>query len=237
MGIAYNTSIVRDGLVLHLDAANPKSYPGSGNTWFDLSGNRFHMTLYNSPTFNNVEKVFELDGVSQYGASDGTAANSVSATASNMGLTGSQQRTVICTAWVREQGSASAGLFDFGNTGIAGQHFCLRLNLSYVSWRAQFWGTPDYDFNYDGRNKWSMYSVVYPTDLIGKTYVNGAQLVGEDASPFELVTAGVRPFEMGRYGGTNFGGFRIASYIVYNRALSTQEIQTNFEALRGRYGI
>lgn len=30
MGIAYNTSIVRDGLVLHLDAANPKSYPGTG---------------------------------------------------------------------------------------------------------------------------------------------------------------------------------------------------------------
>jgi len=32
MGIAYNTSIVRDGLVLHLDAANVKSYPGSGTS-------------------------------------------------------------------------------------------------------------------------------------------------------------------------------------------------------------
>ena len=38
MSIAYNTSIVRDGLVLQLDAANVKSYPGTGTTWYDLSG-------------------------------------------------------------------------------------------------------------------------------------------------------------------------------------------------------
>jgi len=39
MGISYSPKIVTDGLVLCLDAANPKSYPGSGTTWFDLSGN------------------------------------------------------------------------------------------------------------------------------------------------------------------------------------------------------
>jgi len=34
MAISYNTSVVRDGLVLHLDAANPKSYPGTGSKTF-----------------------------------------------------------------------------------------------------------------------------------------------------------------------------------------------------------
>jgi hypothetical protein len=38
MGIAYNPRTITDGLVLCLDAANPKSYPGSGTTWTDLSG-------------------------------------------------------------------------------------------------------------------------------------------------------------------------------------------------------
>jgi hypothetical protein len=38
MGISYNPRIITDGLVLCLDAANRKSYPGSGTTWFDLSG-------------------------------------------------------------------------------------------------------------------------------------------------------------------------------------------------------
>jgi hypothetical protein len=39
MGIAYNPRTITDGLVLCLDAANSKSYPGSGTTWTDLSGN------------------------------------------------------------------------------------------------------------------------------------------------------------------------------------------------------
>jgi hypothetical protein len=47
MGIAYNPRTITDGLVLCLDAANPKSYPGSGTTWTDLSGNGNNGTLVN----------------------------------------------------------------------------------------------------------------------------------------------------------------------------------------------
>ena len=39
MGFSRGPKIVTDGLVLALDAANSKSYPGSGTTWNDLSGN------------------------------------------------------------------------------------------------------------------------------------------------------------------------------------------------------
>jgi gliding motility-associated-like protein len=53
---------VTDGLILHLDAANSNSYPGSGSTWFDLSGNNNHATI-NGPTFSNSQiKHFLLDG-------------------------------------------------------------------------------------------------------------------------------------------------------------------------------
>lgn len=53
-----------NGLVLALDAANTKSYPGSGTTWTDLSGNGNNGTLQNSPTYdtNNLGS-FSLDGV------------------------------------------------------------------------------------------------------------------------------------------------------------------------------
>ena len=40
MGLFHSPKIVTDGLVLGLDAANPKSYPGSGTTWNDISGNK-----------------------------------------------------------------------------------------------------------------------------------------------------------------------------------------------------
>ena len=41
MANLYGPRIVTDGLVLHLDAGNSKSYPGSGSTWYDLSGNAY----------------------------------------------------------------------------------------------------------------------------------------------------------------------------------------------------
>ena len=53
MGFFRGPNIVRDGLVLALDAASPRSYPGSGTTWYDLSGNNRHSTLGNGPTFNS----------------------------------------------------------------------------------------------------------------------------------------------------------------------------------------
>jgi hypothetical protein len=52
MGVGYNPKIVTDGLVMCLDAANKKSYSGSGNIWRDISGNEEHFTLYNNPVFN-----------------------------------------------------------------------------------------------------------------------------------------------------------------------------------------
>jgi len=64
MGAAAGPDIVEDGLVLCLDAANPKSYPGSGNTWTDLRGNGNDGTLVNGVGYdsaNNGSMVF--DGV------------------------------------------------------------------------------------------------------------------------------------------------------------------------------
>ena len=64
MGFYRGPKIVTDGLVLALDAANPKSYPGSGTTWYDLSGNGNHATLYNSPVWNGT--YFSFDGTNSY---------------------------------------------------------------------------------------------------------------------------------------------------------------------------
>ena len=61
MALAHNPRIVTDGLVLCLDAANSKSYPGSGTTWYDISGNGYNATLVgtvgHSSTFGGVFSV------------------------------------------------------------------------------------------------------------------------------------------------------------------------------------
>jgi hypothetical protein len=68
MAFNYSPKVVTDGLVLYLDAANPKSYPGSGTAWRDLSRGGNNGTLVNGPTFdggNGGSIVF--DGVNDYG--------------------------------------------------------------------------------------------------------------------------------------------------------------------------
>jgi len=67
MGTYGGPDTVTDGLVLALDAANKKSYPGSGTTWYDLSGNGFNFTLDGSGITWNSSGYFSLaDGGATY---------------------------------------------------------------------------------------------------------------------------------------------------------------------------
>ena len=60
--------IVTNGLVLYLDAANDKSYPGSGTGWGDITSNSNNVTLVNGPTFDTSNAgSLVFDGVNDYG--------------------------------------------------------------------------------------------------------------------------------------------------------------------------
>ena len=59
--------IVVNGLVLYLDAASPRSYPGTGTAWTDLSGNGNNGTLTNGPTYSSANGgSIVFDGVNDY---------------------------------------------------------------------------------------------------------------------------------------------------------------------------
>ena len=64
MATRYSPAIVTSGLVLCLDAANRKSYSGTGTTWVDLSGTDNNFTIVNSPIYSANE--FILNGSTQY---------------------------------------------------------------------------------------------------------------------------------------------------------------------------
>ena len=80
MSAHANPDIVTDGLVLCLDAADKKSYPGSGTTWTDRSGNGNNSTLTNGPTFDSAN-----GGSIVFDGSD-----DISLTTSNLTITGDQ---------------------------------------------------------------------------------------------------------------------------------------------------
>jgi len=56
------TSIIEEGLVLHLDSTNSSSYSGAGATWTDISGRENHATLVGSYNFTNSQMVFADNG-------------------------------------------------------------------------------------------------------------------------------------------------------------------------------
>ena len=68
MGIFRGPNIVTDGLVLAVDTASDKSYPGSGTTLFDLSGNNLNGIIHGNPGFSSSMNhgVFDFDGIDDY---------------------------------------------------------------------------------------------------------------------------------------------------------------------------
>ena len=95
-------NIIKDGLVLTLDASSQRSYPGSGTTWYDLSGNGNNGTLTNGPTFdsgNGGSIVF--DGTNDY--VNGPTTNSV---------IGNNISLISLSAWVKITGTGAAYLFN-----------------------------------------------------------------------------------------------------------------------------
>ena len=59
MGVKSGPRIVRNGLVMIVDAANISSYSGSGNTWYDLSGNQNHASM---TTYGNSLPIYQNNG-------------------------------------------------------------------------------------------------------------------------------------------------------------------------------
>jgi hypothetical protein len=68
MGLGHSPSIVSDGLIIYLDAANVRSYAGSGTFWYDLSGTTNTAYLINGSSFSGFggSSVISCDGTNDY---------------------------------------------------------------------------------------------------------------------------------------------------------------------------
>jgi hypothetical protein len=224
MGIVYSTRVVRDGLVLQLDAANPKSYPGSGTVWTDLSGNSNDGTLTNGPTFDNGNGGnFVFDGINDYVSTE-LELPSPSTTSTTFDIV---FRYNGSSAYRGLMGASSYRSSGF-SIGFMGQtSIMVTYNASDLSYEP----TWTYDssvisqgtFVFDGRNI--------------TAYRNGSVISTHTAS-FDVV-ANYSGIQIARnlQGGWGVSQVDVYSVKVYNQPLSEAEIQQNFEAMRGRYGI
>jgi hypothetical protein len=217
---------VTNGLVLYLDAANRRSYPGSGTTWSDLSGNGNNGTLTGGPTFsNNNSGSIVFDGVDDFVNMNQPA------------ISLSPNRWTVCT-WIKP-GNQTSRFLTPNSVGI--DQF---LWYNSTSQRVDVQIAELADTNERGRNGttntipidvWS-HSCVSIDNLNIKIYAN-SKLTNQYT---ETVSIGdwSGAWRLGQRGNNTFwylGEF--SSFIVYNRALTADEIQQNFDAHRSRFGI
>jgi hypothetical protein len=229
MSYGYGKSIVTDGLVFYVDAANGNSYSGSGSTFSDLVGSD-DVTLYNSPTYSSDNGgIFSFDGGNEGGQT------STSTTLLDGPLT--------VDAWAKPQTSAGDGTI-IGNWRQPNNTFLLWWDVG---------GTPN--FRSIARttstsvvtsetatrgtvNAWNHISVSLDATSL-KIYLNGS--LQETVSTGSLFASQNRRASIAAdYSGTPGTGTRyldgdIGAVKVYNRVLSADEVLQNYNALKNRF--
>lgn len=235
MATAYSPKIPVDGMVLGFDAGNPKSYPGTGNTFFDLSGNGKHAVLYNTPTWNSVG-YFTGFTSNQYIQVENTPYSVVPA--------GDLMRTVVCGFMTPSSLSGYQHIFHYG-TNTTDQSWGLALNGVYVTnhtWAGNTYANVAlsastnyivacrYTPGMVPRNKYFLngtfpaiaYGQGKTTDYVISTGTTYAPVMGTRiAGPVELMGS----------------GGRIYFLYLYNRYLSDPELQQIYSALRPRLSL
>jgi hypothetical protein len=235
MAIAYNTSIVRDGLVVYLDAANPKSYPGTGNTWFDLTGNLNNAILNgnaNNPIWNSSG--YWSFPATTTGINGGMIINN----SSSLQTISTMTVELFFTLETKTLGDSDwMAIFSKGSTR-SNQTPAISINQGtsgsfrflHIERPTAFNSSNNLFTDYTG-NQWYYVVAVLSTTSFG--YLNTNQVSTTSGG----ITANSFPIYLGLDSGLEMFKGKLAIVRVYNKALSVNEIKTNFNATRGRYSI
>ena len=208
MAPRYGPKISKDGLLLCVDAANTKSYPGTGTIWKDLSGNGNNGTLVGSPTVSNG--AFQFNG-SNYiqipGINLSSGPYTVIGAARYSGATRGRMITAISNNWLMGHwGNSVANYYAVGwitGAGAGGSDTLWRIYAATGNTVTDAWS-------------------LYINGVLNTSNANG--------------TAGPNGLQVPQAGGEQSIG-ECGFILAYNRVLTAFEIQENFNALRGRYGL
>ncbi len=228
MGLNYNPSIVSEGLVLYLDAANRRCYSGSGLTANGLVGS-IGGTLVNGVGFTSSNNgSFIFDGTNDY---------------IPVGSLGSFYNQGSISLWIKFTDVSASIRNPFStNFGTANNVNVIRFETGEISGSLRAWfgnnaGTfSGLYYTNVSANLWYNIFLTWNQSSTNVTgYTNGV-LDNSNSSwsnwPSTFANIGLGVGYSGRYFNGNIGQVQI-----YNRALTPQEIAQNFNATRYRYGI
>ena len=215
MSIKYGPDIVKCNLICLLDSANIKSYPGSGNTWTDLSGNGNNATLVN-PTYNSTTKAIFFSN---------TTPGTMSISSINLSST---NHTIMYLSRQTQSGTQLRVLSGISNNWLLGYWNGYSSQYYAEGWVAGPGSTL-------AETAWSMYTGTGDLNADQWTFwKNNTKIVGNSsngvAGPNGLgINTGAA--------GAEKSDCEVSLILVYNRVLTDSEIMQNFNASRGRYSL
>jgi hypothetical protein len=225
--IRYILPIVTNGLSLHLDAGNSTSYPGTGTTWFDISGNGNNGTLTNGPTFSSTNGgSIVFDGINDLMTTSFTIQ---AATSSNL--------QTYCS-WLN--GRTTNNSFFGSSASSTGQfHLILNFNVSQqLSFGASFFGGGSAGdqtnvVTVNSNPTWNYACIVKTAAQTFDVYLNGEKVITGAIKTANQPSS----FNLGRWWNVQYIPSNVSVVQMYNRALSANEITQNFNALKNRFGL
>jgi surface protein len=233
--VEVSGGIITSGLVMHLDAGNTASYPGTGTAWKDLSGNGNHGILKNGVTFNSANYgSLVFDGINDYFVTDNNLSMSDTdkLTIQVILKTASTKEEMIIEHSVNFNVNNSVGMVAIGN-------------------KMEFTDANPPGYNIYGsvstinNNNWHLLSATTDRSL-GAT--DQTTIYIDNNAPNKVNVRGFNNNNSGNFtnhklyissraGANLFFNGGIAQVLVYNRALTAAEIQQNYNAIKSRYGL
>lgn len=212
-------AVIPNGLVLYWDASVTTSYPGTGNTWYDLSGNGNNGVMVNSPTFSTANGgVIVLNGSNQFVYNTDEHLNYAS---KNYTVMGAAKYVAV-----------SGRIFtSYLNNWLMGHWGGTTQNYYAEGWVSSAGAGP-------GDTNWRIYAATGNISADSYSlYVNGTLNVG----PSSAGSAGPNGISVGALGNSGaaseYSNAHVGNCLVYNRVLTAAEILYNYNVLKSRFDL
>lgn len=226
------SQIVQEGLVAYYDANVAESYPGTGTTWYDISGNARHAQDVNGLGFDSVSPKSRIfDGVNDFSQTSFKTSFVENTRVFTFGFAlkfnnylRTEQPIGGCTSTSVRKGhylSAQVGAINLAIVPTVGTAYLVTKSGFFID------------------NNWNYYNIVGNGTSI-KGYRNGNEVTGF-TTPTGALGSGesFADYRIGSYDsglGVYFHG-KIGHYAIYNIALTPAQINQNFNAIRATYSI
>jgi hypothetical protein len=220
MSLHHYPRIVSNGLVLCLDAANPSSYPGTGTSWTDLSGNDNNATLVNGVGYDSINRSLVFDGSNDFISIPSSSSITTTTPTIIVGCT-IAGGTVLVKG--RYTNYFNYGMLSLSTTGLSARNNnCDTSSGSVFSPKT---GYAIFTARYNGTGIDFYRDAIYGSTITGGCY-------SPSASNSLFLTIGCTQDSNGN--GAEFYSGSISFIQIYNRSLTVQEIQQNHNALSYR---